>query len=63
MTTLRRGLKHVALRANHHLSGDNEFFTNGINGRIGHLREELFEIVKKNFRLFRKDSQRRVIAH
>ena len=43
--------------------GHHEFFADRIDRRIGHLREELFEVGVKQPWLQRKNSQRRVITH
>ncbi len=63
MTTFRPGVKQIAFGADHHFCGGNEFFTNGVNGRISDLGEELFEVVVKEFRFVRQDGQRSVVPH
>ena len=42
---LRLGFKQVQLRAQHHFGARNQFFADGIDGRIGHLGKKLLEVV------------------
>ena len=59
----RHWIQKAAARADHGLSRGNDLFADGVNGRVGDLGEELFEIVVKQLRLLRENGQRRVRAH
>ena len=60
---LRSGLEEVMHSAQPAGKGHHEFFPDGIDGRIAHLGEDLFEIIKKQSRLGGKHSQRGIISH
>src|SRR6185437_2227344 len=50
MAVLGRFLEDVALRADVADERHHQLFTNGIDGRIGDLREELLEVIEKRLR-------------
>ena len=52
-----RSRADVADERHHHL------FADGIDGRIGDLREELLEVIEQRLRLIGEAGQRRVGAH
>ncbi len=41
----------------------NDFFPDGVDGRIGYLREHLLEVIEKRLVVFRKHRQRDINAH
>ena len=59
----RRRLEQVALAADGRLHRHDEIFADAVHRRIGHLGEELLEVVVEELRLVRQDGQRRVVAH
>jgi hypothetical protein len=59
----RRLVEQVALVADVAGERHHHLFANGVDGRIGHLREELFEIVKQRLRLVGEARQRDIGAH
>ncbi len=59
----RSGIHQISFGTKSQSRGRNQFFANRIDGWIGYLRKELFEIVIKQLRLVRQNRQRRVGAH
>ncbi len=51
--TLRRGLHQIAFGADRQRRRSDQFFADRIDGRIGHLSEQLFKIVVEQLRLVR----------
>ena len=60
---LGRFLEQVLLRADRGDRGGDHLFADRIDRRIGHLGEELFEVVEQQRRFVRQHRQRRVGAH
>ncbi len=60
---LRLRMTEVALGAQGSRGGGDDFLANAVDGRIGDLGEELFEIGIEQLRLFRQHGQRRIVAH
>ncbi len=56
-------VEDVALGADVADERHDELFANGIDGRVGDLREELLEVVEERLRTVREAGQRRVGAH
>ena len=63
VAVLRRLVQDVALRADVADERHHQLFANGIDGRIGDLREELLEIVEQRLRPIGKAGQRHIGAH
>ena len=63
VAVLRRFRQNVALVADIAGERHHHLFANGVDGRIGHLREELLEIVEQRLRLVGEAGQRRIGAH
>ncbi len=63
VATLRPGVEQIAFGAHHHLCAGNEFFTNGVNRRVGDLSKELFKVVVQEFRFVGQDGQWHVVPH
>ena len=61
--TLRRRLEQIAARADHRFRRGDDLLADGVDRRIGHLREQLLEIIVEQLRLVREHRQRRVRAH
>ena len=57
------GVDQIFLGANVALERHNDFLANGIDGGIGHLREELAEVIVKHPRLIAETGERGVVAH
>ena len=55
--------QQVAFRANRRDQRSDDFFANRVQGRVGHLGEQLLEIVVQQLRIVREHGQRRVVAH
>ena len=60
---LRRLREQILLRAHGGPQRGHQLFTDGVEGRIGHLREELLEVVEKQLGPVGKDRERCVVAH
>ena len=60
---LRPGGQHVALAAHEGDEAHDHLLADGVDGRVGDLREELVEVVEEVARLRRQHGQRRVVAH
>ena len=56
-------LQEIALGSDRALQGHNDFFADGIDGRVGDLSKELLEIIVNQTRLIGKTGQCRVVAH
>ena len=56
-------LQPTALGAHVDIQRHHDTFTDAVNGRIGHLREELFKVVMQQLGLAGQCRQGRVIAH
>ena len=63
MAVLRRLIQEIALASDEAGERHDQLFANRIDGRIGHLGEELLEVVEKQLRLVGQARQRRVRAH
>ena len=63
VAVLRRLIEDVALGADVADERHDEFFADGIDGRIGDLREELLEVVEERLRAVGEAGQRHVGAH
>ena len=59
----RRFGEKIPLAADKGFEGSYQFLPDGVEGRIGHLREQLLEIVEQQLILFRQHRQRGVVAH
>ena len=57
------GFDQIAFRADKAGEGHHHFFSNGVNGGIGDLRKQLFEVVVNNSRLIGQAGQRRIVPH
>ncbi len=60
---LRRRLEQVALGADRRVDRHDQLFADRIDRRVGHLREELLEVVVEQLRPVREHRERRVVAH
>ena len=60
---LRRLREEVLLRADGCPQRGHQLFTDGVQGRIGHLREELLEVVEQQLRPVGEDRERGIVAH
>ena len=60
---LRLGAQQIALRSEGQRRGGDQFFADGIERRVGHLGEQLLEIVVEELRLVGQHGQRRIGAH
>mmetsp|Transcript_2815 Transcript_2815/g.8698 ORF Transcript_2815/g.8698 Transcript_2815/m.8698 type:complete len:546 (-) Transcript_2815:136-1773(-) len=56
-------LEQIRLRPNRRLERHDHLLANRVDGRVGHLREELLEVVRGHARLRREGGERRVDAH
>ncbi len=56
-------LQQIALRADGGLHRHDDLFADAIDRRVGHLGEQLLEVVVQQLRPIREDRQGRVIAH
>ena len=56
-------VEQVALRADRGDGGGDDFFADTVDRRVGHLREELLEVVVEELRLVRQHGERDVGAH
>ena len=56
-------VEQVALRADRGDGGGDDFFADTVDRRVGHLREELLEVVVEELRLIRQHGERDVGAH
>ena len=63
VAVLRGLVQDVALGADVAGERHDHLFADGVDGRIGDLREELLEVVEERLRLVREAGQRRVGAH
>ena len=63
VAVLRRLVQNVALRADVADQRHHQLFANGIDGRIGDLREELLEVVEQRLRTVGEAGQRHIGAH
>ena len=63
VAVLRRFVKDVALGADVADERHDQFFADGIDGWVGHLGEELLEVVKERLRTIGETGQRDVGAH
>ena len=63
MAVLLTRLQQVSVFSDINRSRRYDLFTDGIDGRIGHLREHLLEIIKQRPVFFGKYCQRRIAAH
>ena len=63
VAVLRRLVQNVALGADVAGERHHHLFADGIDGRIGDLREKLLEVMEQRLRLVRKAGQRRIGAH
>ena len=61
--TLGTGREQVALGAERRLDLRHQFLADGVERRVGHLREQLLEVVVQQPRALRQHRQRGVIAH
>jgi len=60
---LRSLVQDVALGADEALQRHHDFFANRVDGRIGHLREQLLEVIEQRLRPVREAGQRGIHAH
>ena len=60
---LRPGLEQVPLGADRRLRGHDQLLADRVDGRVGHLGEELLEVVVQELGPLREDRERRVVAH
>ena len=58
-----RGLQQIAFAANHDIRRGNDFLADRVDRRVGHLGEQLLEVIVQQLRLLRQDRQRRVGTH
>ena len=63
MRVLLGGFQQIAFRADVTFQRHHHFFANGIDGRVGYLRKQLFEIIVDHARLVRQTGQRRIVTH
>jgi hypothetical protein len=63
VAVLRRLVQDVALGADVAGERHHHLFADGVDGRIGDLREKLLEVVEQRLRLVGKAGQRRIGAH
>ena len=63
VAVLRRLVQNVALRADVADQRHHQLFADGIDGRIGDLREELLEVVEQRLRPVGEAGQRHIGAH
>ena len=56
-------LKQVALRAHVALQGHDDFFPDGVDGRVGDLCKQLFEVVVDHARPITETGQRGIVTH
>ena len=63
VAVLRRFIEDVALGSDVAGERHHQFFADRVDGRIGHLREQLLEVVEQRLRAVRETRQRRVGAH
>ncbi len=63
VAVLRRFLQDVPLRSDVARQRHHQVFTDGVDGRIRDLREELLEIVEERLRPVRQARQRRICTH
>ena len=57
------GFEKVAFGADVALQGHDDFFADGVDGRVGDLREGLFEVVVEHARLIGEAGEGGVVAH
>jgi len=57
------GIEEVALGADGGAGRHDQLLADGVDGRVGHLREELLEVARQAPRLLREDRERRIRAH
>ena len=55
--------EQIRPRADERHQRHHQFFPDRVDGRIGHLREQLLEVVVENLGSIRQHGQRRVVAH
>ena len=56
-------LQQVAVGADVHAGGGDHLLADGVDGRVGHLRKALLEVVEQRGMLVAQHSQRRISAH
>ena len=63
VAVLRRFIEDIALGADVADERHDHLFADGIDGRIGDLREQLLEVIEQRLRLVGKAGERRIRAH
>ncbi len=63
VTALGRGFEEVAFGADARRDTREELFADRVERRVGHLCEELLEVVVEASRLFREHGERGIVAH